>query len=191
MPADPHDVLRSDPDLGPLVEAHGPLAVEPADDLFERVVVSVVSQQVSTDAATAIRERLFDAVTVTPAGVLAADPAVLREAGCSAAKARYLRNVARAFRGRGWDHAYFADLDDEIVVDELTAVTGVGTWTAKMFLVFCLGREDVFPVEDLGIRRGMERVVDPDLDRDGMVAHAERWRPYRSYAARYLWRAVD
>jgi len=82
-------------------------------------------------------------------------------------------------------------VDDAAVIEELSSIHGVGTWTARMQLMFALGREDVFPVGDLGIRKGMHAVVDPDLDRAAMVAHAERWAPVRSYASLYLWRAVE
>lgn len=183
---DPHAHLRTT-DLAPLVEEHGELRLEPAEDLFERLVVSIVNQQLSTEAAETIRGRLFERVEVTPAGVLAADPAVLQELGVSTQKTRYLRNVAEWFDERSVSHDYFADLSDEEVLAELTAITGVGDWTAKMFLLFGLAREDVFPVEDLGIRRGMERVFG-DESRAAMRDRAEAWRPYRSYAARYLWR---
>lgn len=142
-------------------------------------------------SAAAIRERLFEAVEVTPAGVLEADPGVLREAGLSSQKTEYVRNVARAFAERGYDADYFAGMDDAAVLDELTDVRGVGEWTGHMFLLFCLGREDVFPVGDLGVRKGMRDLYDEDVDREEMRVRAERWRPYRSYAALYLWRAQD
>jgi DNA-3-methyladenine glycosylase II len=188
---DPYDVLRDDPELGPLVDEHGELALDPADDPFERLVVSIVRQQVSMDAAAAIRERLFDSVAVTPEGVAGADPAVLRDAGLSGQKTEYVRNVAEAFRDEGWDRDYFADLSDDAVREELTAVRGVGDWTAEMFLMFALGREDVFPVGDLGIRKGMQALYGDDLKRDDMRDVAERWRPYRSYASLYVWRAYE
>lgn len=188
---DARDVLGTDPHIGPLWETHGPVEVEPAADLFERTVVSILRQQISMDAAAAIRERLFEAVEVTPAGLLAADHETLVEAGLSNSKAEYVRNVARAFEERGWDHAHFAGMDDEAVIADLTEVAGVGPWSAKMVLMFGLGRRDVFPVEDLGIRAGMREVVDPDLDRASMVEHAEAWKPYRSHASLLLWRAVE
>ncbi len=189
--AGPHETLREDPDLGPLVAEHGELTVEPAGSFFERFVVSILRQQVSMAAAAAVRERLFDAVEVTPAGVLAVDEGTLRDAGLSRQKARYVRNVARAFEERDWSRERFAGLDDDAVRAELTDVTGVGEWTADMQLLFSLGREDVFPVGDLGVRKAMRRVVDPGLDREGMVEHARRWAPYRSYATLYLWRTED
>lgn len=191
MSEDAFDHLRSDPDLGPVVEEHGVVRLDPADDLFERLVRSIVSQQVSTQAATAIRERLYDAVEITPQAMLRADESTLREAGLSGQKVRYVRNVARAFDEHGYTRAGFDGMSDEAVVDELTDITGVGVWTAKMQLMFSLGRPDVFPVEDLGIRNAMTALYGDELDRAGMVERAERWRPYRSYAALYLWRTVD
>jgi len=186
----PHEHLRSDPYLGPYVESHGELDLEPAEDPFARTAVSVMNQQLSTASAAAIRDRVFDRFRVTPSGMLAADEAALRDAGLSPQKVEYLREIARAFEDGRIDPDRYAGMDDEAVVDELTDIRGVGDWTAKMFLMFVLGREDVFPVEDLGIRRGMEALFG-DLTRTEMVKRAEPWRPYRSYAALYLWRAVD
>lgn len=188
--ADAIDALRTDPDLRPLIERHGRLTVAPADDFFSRFVVSILRQQVSMASAAATRERLFEAVEVTPAGILAADDATLRDAGLSRQKTRYVNNVAEAFRDRGYSVEYFAETPDDAAIDELTSITGVGTWTAKMQLVFSLGRPDVFPVGDLGIRKGM-RALYGDIDRERMVETAEKWAPYRSYASLYLWRIEE
>lgn len=188
---DPNAALREDAYLGPLVEAHGPVTVEPAEDFFARFVTSILRQQVSMASAAATRERLFDAVTVTPEGILDADPELLRDAGLSAAKTDYVRNVAEAFLAEGYSRSYFDGMTDAEVVAELTTIKGVGEWTANMQLLFSLGRPDVFPVGDLGIRKGMENVFDEELTRAEMVERAERWAPYRSYASRYLWRAED
>jgi DNA-3-methyladenine glycosylase II len=183
--------LREDPALGPVVEAHGPLDLSPAEDLFERLVVSLTRQQVSMAAADAIEARLFERFELTPEALLAADPAALHDAGLSEAKAGYVQAVAETFHERDWDHDYFAGMDDDAVAAAVTEIRGVGPWTAKMFLMFGLGREDVFPVEDLGIRKGMETVFDEELSRGEMRTRAEVWAPYRSYASRYLWRAVE
>jgi DNA-3-methyladenine glycosylase II len=188
--ADAIAALRADPDLRPLIERHGPLAIEPADDFFARFVVSVLRQQVSMASAAATRDRLFEAVEVTPAGILAADDDALRDAGLSRQKTRYVNNVAEAFRDRGYTVDSFAGIDDDAVIDELTSITGVGDWTARMQLLFSLGRPDVFPVGDLGIRKGM-RTLYGDIDRETMVETAERWAPYRSYASLYLWRIEE
>ncbi|MFB6222929.1 MAG: DNA-3-methyladenine glycosylase [Haloarcula sp.] len=191
MSDSPHETLRSDPDLGPLVEAHGELTLDPASDLFERLVVSILRQQVSMASAAATRERLFDAVTVTPAGIKRADDERLRNAGLSRQKSRYVNEVADAFLEHGYSLASFEDHTNEEIHEELTAITGVGDWTANMQLLFAFGREDVFPVGDLGIRKGFETVVGEGYSRAAMTEYATRWSPYRSYASLYLWRASE
>jgi DNA-3-methyladenine glycosylase II len=191
MPEDPIVSLRSDPNLRPLIEEHGRLTIEPADEFFRRFVTSVLRQQVSMESAAATRERLFDAVEVTPAGVLDADPDVLRDAGLSQAKTRYVRNLAEAFQERRYSREYFVDMDDDAVMDELTSVTGVGPWTARMQLMFSLGREDVFPVGDLGVRKGMWALFGEEMTRAEMIDRAEEWAPHRSYATVYLWRIEE
>ncbi|QDX41621.1 DNA-3-methyladenine glycosylase [Salarchaeum sp. JOR-1] len=189
--SDPHDFLRDDPHLGPLVEAHGELTIDPAEDVFARFVTSVIRQQVSMASASATRERLFDAVDVTPDGIREADDEVLRDAGLSRQKTRYVNNIADAFTENDYSKGFFEELSDDEVRDELTSITGVGEWTADMQLLFSLGREDVFPVGDLGVRKGMKTVFEGDLTRAAMRERAERWRPYRSYATLYLWRAEE
>jgi DNA-3-methyladenine glycosylase II len=188
-PVAPHEHLRTTA-LAPLVEVYGALTVEPADDPCRRFVVSIVNQQLSSAAAATVRDRLFAALDdeVTPERLLAADESTLRDAGLSAAKTEYVRNVARAFREGRLDPDRFAGVDDRTVLDAVTEIRGVGTWTGKMFLLFGLGREDVFPVEDLGIRGGMADLFGLDRDdRTGMVERADPWRPFRSYASLYLW----
>jgi len=142
-------------------------------------------------SAAATRDRLFDAVSVTPTGIRTADDTVLRDAGLSRQKTRYVNEIATAFDDHGYSVEYFAGMDDDAVREELTAITGVGEWTANMQLLFSLGREDVFPVGDLGIRNGFQTIVGAEYDREEMVAYAERWAPYRSYATLYLWRAQE
>ena len=190
-PDDPVATLAEDPALGPVVRERGPVELTPAEDLYERLVVSLTRQQVSMAAAEAIEGRLFDRFEVTPESMLAADPATLHDAGLSEAKAEYVRATAQAFQERGWDHDYFAGMNDDAVTTEVTDVRGVGPWTAKMFLMFGLSREDVFPVEDLGIRKGMAAVFDGEMTRGEMRERAREWAPYRSYASMYLWRAVE
>jgi DNA-3-methyladenine glycosylase II len=191
MPEDPIVTLRADPALQPLIEEHGRLTIRPASDFFRRFVTSILRQQVSMASAAATRERLFDVIEVTPDGVLAVDPETLRDAGLSEAKTRYVRNLAEAFREEGYSTAYFAGMDEDAVVNELTSITGVGPWTARMQLLFSLGREDVFPVGDLGVRKGMWALFGEDMTRSEMVDRAKHWAPYRSYATVYLWRIEE
>ena len=188
---DPNEYLAGDPNLAPLVEQHGPVTVEPHPDPFERLVTSIVNQQLSGESAAAIHGRLTDRFELTPDALLAADEAALRETGLSGSKVDYVRSVAEAFDSGRIDPERFDAKTDEDVIDALTEVRGVGVWTAKMYLMFVLGREDVFPVEDLGIRRGMEALFGDGVSREWMVERAAEWAPYRTYASRYLWRAVD
>jgi len=190
--ADPHVVLRSDPALAPLVERYGPLELSAAEDPFARLVRSVLRQQVSTAAADAIEERLRETVALTPAALRTADPEDLRAAGLSAAKTRYVQAIAERWAEAGYSRATFADLDDDAVRAELTAITGVGRWTASMFLIFGLGRADVYPVGDLAIRRGTADLCDVGADdRAAIRERAREWTPYRSYAALYVWQHYE
>lgn len=190
--AAPHDALRDDPELARLVDEHGELELARAEDPFARLVVAICNQQLSQASAAAIEERLFDRFEVSPASMLSAEEAALRDVGLSGQKVEYVRNVAAAFDDGRLSVAAFETMTDEEVVDALTEVKGIGEWTAEIFLMFVLAREDVFPVGDLGIRKGMASLYGYEVeDRAGMREHAEAWRPYRSYASRYLWRAYD
>ncbi|EMA67638.1 HhH-GPD family protein [Halorubrum aidingense JCM 13560] len=185
--------LREDPTMARLIDRHGPLAIEPADDAFARLCTSIVNQQLSTASASAIHGRMVDALdgTVAPESLLAADEAALRETGLSGTKVEYLRNAAEAFRDddRDLTRAGLADADDGAVVDRLTEIRGVGEWTARMYLIFALGREDVLPLGDLAVRKGIEQVYNDgdDLSRAEMREIGDAWRPYRSYGTRYIW----
>lgn len=184
----PHAHLATDAALAPLIEAYGPLELDVAADPFERLVTSLVNQQLSSAAAATIRGRLADRFELTPEALLAADGAALRDVGLSGQKVEYVRHAAEAAREGRLDRDRFDGMPDDTVVGELTDIRGVGDWTARMFLLFALGREDVFPVGDLAIRRAMTAVCGiEDGDREAMVQRAEPWRPYRSYAALYLW----
>jgi DNA-3-methyladenine glycosylase II len=185
--------LREDPTMAALIDRHGRLPIEPADDEFARLCTSIVNQQLSTASAAAIHERFLDVLgdDPTPDRVLAADEDRLREAGLSGTKVEYLRNVAGAFRDgdRDLTREGLADASDEEVVAALTEIRGVGEWTARMYLIFALGRKDVLPLGDLAVRKGIEQVYNDgaELTRAEMREIGEAWRPYRSYGTRYVW----
>lgn len=189
-PAEAHRHLQSEEVFGSLIDQHGYLALRPAEDSFKRLVRSIVRQQVSMAAAEAMCERLFTSFDVTPARMIEVDSARLQEVGLSSAKAEYVKNVAQAFAERGWSREYFDPMTDGEVIEKLVQVKGIGPWTAKMYLQFGLGREDVFPVEDLGIRRAHEELFG-DETRAEMRSRADAWAPYRSIASLYLWRYTE
>ncbi len=184
------DELKTDPVLAELIERHGRLELEPAEDPFRRLIVSIVNQQLSTASARAIRERLFARFEIAPEPLLAADEDALRELGLSRQKVAYIRSAAATFLEDGLSPTAFAEMTNAEAIAELTKIHGVGVWTAKMFLMFVLARPDVFPVEDLGIRNGMRQLYG-DWSREEMAEHAERWRPHRSLACLYIWRAYE
>ncbi|USZ69688.1 DNA-3-methyladenine glycosylase 2 family protein [Halorussus salilacus] len=183
-------VLREDPVMERLIETHDP-HTERDWSAYERLAVSIINQQLSTASAEAVRGRVFDLLDgeVVPETVLAADEQALREAGLSGSKVAYLRNAARAFRRDDYTREALADRSDEEVVELLTDITGIGEWTAQMYLIFVLKREDVLPLGDLAIRRGIEQLYGEGdgMTRAEMREVAEPWRPYRSVATRYIW----
>ncbi len=185
--------LREDPTMARLIDRYGRLAVEPADDEFGRLCTSIVNQQLSTASAAAIHGRFLDVLSgeVTPDRVLAADEERLRDAGLSGTKVEYLRAAAAAFRDGDTDFSRegLAELGDEEVIELLTEIRGVGAWTARMYLIFSLGRKDVLPLGDLAVRKGIEQIYNDgeELRRAEMRDIGDAWRPYRSYGTRYVW----
>jgi DNA-3-methyladenine glycosylase II len=184
-----------------LVDEQGPLDEEERRrgrprEAYGALVRSIVGQQLSTKAARTIYERLtalFDGRTPTPAELLAADPEKVRSAGLSRPKVGYLRSLAEHVESGELELDRLTELPDEEVSEQLTAVKGLGQWTADMFLIFHLRRPDVLPVGDLGIRRAVERAYGlPDIpDAAQVLDIGEQWRPHRSLASLYLWRSLD
>jgi DNA-3-methyladenine glycosylase II len=184
-----------------LVDRIGPLSLDdrrhgrPADP-YAALLRAIVGQQLSTKAARSIYGRLlelFGGHAPEPSELLAADPETVRAAGLSRAKVAYLRDLAARVEDGRLPVDRLAEQDDAAVAAELVAVKGLGQWTADMFLIFHLGRPDVLPVGDLGIRRAVERVYGldwvpgaPELERI-----ADPWRPERTLACLYLWRSLD
>ncbi|MDY7083003.1 MAG: DNA-3-methyladenine glycosylase 2 family protein [Halobacteria archaeon] len=190
MTSDAIQHLRRDEEMRQLIEEHGYISLEPADDIYRRLVVSIINQQLSTASADAIRERVFGEFEITPRGMLNAEDDTLNEMGLSRQKIDYINSISREFVEKEYSRDYFAGMSDDEVIGELTDIHGVGVWTSKMFLIFCLSRRDVFPVEDLGIRNGMERLYG-EMERHEMVEKARDWKPYRSIASLYVWRSYD
>ena len=184
-------MLAFDTTIGPLVESQDPRQLTPASDFFRRFVLSIVRQQLSMTAADTVFERLETTVPITPESVSGTPQSELRESGVSARKADTILRIANAFETSHWSRERFRDMDDNEVIEELTTCKGVGPWTAKMQLLFSLGRPDVFPVEDLGIRQAMTELTGTDLSRAAMCDRAADWRPHRSLASLYLWGAID
>lgn len=190
--------LAADPAFGPWVARAGPVDHEVSrEPPFVYLVRAIVYQQLAGAAAATIYGRVRAALDqkVRPGAVLATDPEVLRGAGLSRSKLKAILDLASRVRSGdvGLDEAELTALDDDAVVARLTRVWGVGRWTAEMFLMFRLGRPDVWPVGDLGVRSGWARIhgLSERPDAPALDAAADHLRPWRSAAAWYCWRALE
>ena len=163
---------------------------------FEALVRAIVYQQLSGKAASTIYNRfkeLFNGEEFPPPKkVMEKSHEELRSVGFSNQKAMYVHNIAEAFEN-GSVSKNLDQLDDEAIIKNLTSIKGVGPWTVEMFLMFTLHRPDVFPVTDLGVRKGFQLFcgLDELPDPDSMIKTAEPWRPFRTLASWYLWRLVE
>ena len=178
-----------------VIDAVGPFTLRLERDRFGMLVRSIISQQISTSAARSIRRRLQE--LVGPEGVKAANlaqstPDQLRSVGLSPQKASYVADLARKVNDGVVDLRQIGRLSDERIVEQLTQVKGIGRWTAQMFLIFSLGRLDVFPHDDLGVRTAIRNRygLDDLPDKQTAVTIAAPWRPYASVASWYCWRCL-
>ncbi len=188
----------ADPILGKWIAQAGPcsLSRERAGTHFAAVARSIIYQQLSGKAAATIHgrfEALFNGSAPAPAAVLKVPFARLRAIGLSERKAEYVQGLARDVLERRVPIEQLDDLDDAGVIEALTAVRGVGEWTAQMFLMFRLGRPDVLPTLDLGVQTAIRRLyglrTHPSPKRVATIG--AKWAPYRTVASWYLWRVVD
>jgi DNA-3-methyladenine glycosylase II len=173
-----------------LVEVGGPPPLRRREPGFAGLAAIIVSQQVSVASATAIFGRLASRLApLEAASLLAADDAALRACGLSMPKMRALRALARAVAHEGLDLAALGSMDAEDAHRALVAVSGIGPWTADIFLLFCLGHPDAFPAGDLALQEAARLALGLDTRPDArkLETIAERWRPWRGVAARMLW----
>jgi DNA-3-methyladenine glycosylase II len=193
-------LTTADTTLGELIERYGTLPPEREgrpdhDDHYGALLRSIVNQQLSVAAARTIYNRMlnrFGGRPPSPEEILADDPEQLRSVGISRPKIGYLRSLAEHVLSGELELERLGELSDERAIEELVAVKGLGEWTAHMFLMFHLERPDVFAPGDLGIRRAIERAYTlEEPDRETLERLAERWRPHRTLACRYLWRSLE
>jgi DNA-3-methyladenine glycosylase II len=187
---------KSDPVMRAMIDAVGPCTMRRQRDRFGVLVRSIVSQQISTKAAHSIWARLVQLLGpdgVTAANLAGFSLAELRSVGLSSQKAGYLTDLQAKVNDGTVHLRQIGRLSDAKVVDVLTQVKGIGRWTAQMFLIFSLGRPDVFPDADLGVRTAIRDRYGLDDLPDKETAHriAAPWRPYASVASWYCWRSLD
>lgn len=162
---------------------------------FQRLCREIIGQQLSGKAASTINSRfeaLFNGKEITPDNLLRFPDQTLRDAGMSWAKVSYVKNIATAYSLNSVAFDKFNMLTDEEIIKELTSIKGVGPWTAEMFLMFTLGREDVFSHGDLGLRKGFSKVY--GIEKPTKIQIEEvvtKWSPYKSYGSFTLWHTLD
>ena len=193
-----------DPVMAALIEAAGPYRLRALEcpSPFKHLCTAIIAQQISGSAAASIRRRFVALFShhrnikefPTAEDVLRIDETTLRSAGLSAAKAAAIGDLAlKTVEGRIPTSHVLRSLDDETIIERLTAVRGIGRWTVEMFLIFQLGRLDIWPTGDLGVRRGWEKVhrLRSEISPKELEKKGESFRPYRSHLAWYCWRALE
>ncbi len=187
-----------DPVVGGLIDRHGPYTPRPAGDPYAQLVRAILYQQLAGNAARAIMRKWLalygnDERVPTAAEIGGTTDEQFRGAGVSRQKTAYFRDLALHMTEGRLDFQHIDAMSDDEVIEHLTAVKGIGVWTAHMFLMFQLGRPNVMPVGDLGVRNGMKVAygleASPTPKQAGEIG--EKWRPYRSVGSWYMWRAVE
>ena len=191
-------LMKSDPTMKKIIKLVGPFTAKTNANRFDVLVNSIVGQQISTAAATTIKGRLLEHLNDGKnrycfEKLKKQSIESLKEVGVSRQKATYLLDLADKVDSEEVNLKKIGRKDNKAVIEELTQVKGIGVWTAQMFLIFSMGRLDVFPSGDLGIKNGIQRFYELDErpSEEEMQVIAEPWAPYESMASWYLWQGLD
>lgn len=187
-----------DPALKPIIRSVGACTIRPHKNYYQELVDSIIGQQLSIKAAATIIKRfkdLFGGEFPAPEQILTKDIEELRSAGLSRGKATYVRDLAQHVVNGQVKFDHLDSLSNEEIIKELTAVKGIGEWTAHMFMMFCMGRLDILPYGDLGIKNGIQKLYNlahqPTPQEIIDIAKNNRWHPYESIACWYVWQSLD
>ena len=187
--------LKQDPNLVKIIERVGVYQIRKRNNHFAVLVESIISQQLAGAAAEAIFARFKKLYPKFPAAsqILDTKDAKLRSVGLSGMKVEYLKDLAQKIEDEKLKMRKLSKMNDDEVIEHLTQVKGIGRWTAEMFLIFSLGRLDVLPTGDLGLRKGVQMAFSlSELPKPKEVEEiGERWKPYRSVATWYLWKSLQ
>ena len=189
---------RNDPVLAPVIARAGTCPIRPHTDYYRELVEAIIGQQLSVKAAAAILLRFrtfFGEDFPIPAQIMETSVDELRALGLSRAKSLYVLDLARHVASGRLDFGRFDTMDNDEIMRELTAVKGIGEWTAHMFLLFCMARTDILPTGDLGVRSSIQKLYGletlPDKSQMETLAEANGWAPHLSIASWYLWQHLD
>jgi DNA-3-methyladenine glycosylase II len=191
-------ITKHDRLLAPVIANSGPCRLKPHKDYYGELVGSIVGQQLSTAAVATIWRRvldLFDGRMPTPDQLIKIDNQKLRDVGLSWPKVGYVKDLAQHSLDKRLDLDHVATMPNEQLIEQLTAVKGLGEWSAHMFMMFGLGRLDILPVGDLGIKKAIMKLYEldkmPDAATIVTIANQNQWHPYESVASWYLWQSLD
>jgi len=188
--------LLKDKYIGPLIKKWGYCTITPRLDIdyYQNLVGEIIGQQLSGRVADVIEERMKNKIKgrLTPKKVLVLSDSELRSCGMAWSKVRAIKDLSQRINNKQLHIRKLKELPENTVKSELVAVKGIGPWTTDMFLMFSLGRPDIFPVEDLGIQKGFEKITGKKWDKIKSAKFAEKyWKPYRTVASWYLWRSLE
>lgn len=187
-------LIHQDPKLRHLFELKQEVVVEIDDQYFVSLVGTIIAQQLSSKVARVLMNRLSAHCQheITPEKIRDMLPETMRSMGLSYQKQSYLKSLADCILNRSVIFDNIHEMSNQEVIDMLISIKGIGVWSAEMFLIFSLGREDVFSIGDLGLRNALKKLYDmPDLTHKDMLKISELWQPYRSIVSHYLWHAWD
>ncbi len=190
-----HKVLKKDPKLAKIMKLVGEYQIRTSRNYYESLVEAIITQQLAGSAAKAISNRfrsLYGKSFPKPIDVINTSDSKLRKTGLSRMKIKYIKELSKAIESKKLKMRSLSKLSDEEIVEQLTQIKGIGRWTAEMFLIFSLGRMDVLPVGDLGLRKGVQLLnSSTELPNAAEIEElAEKWRPYRTVATWYLWKSL-
>lgn len=188
------ELAERDPVLGRLQQRYPEARLKSRGEAFATLARSIVGQQISIKASETVWQRVTHVIPeMTPAAMAIMEEAVLGRCGLSQRKVGYLKDLALHFLDGSLNPARWPEQEDEAIIAELTAIRGIGRWTAEMFLIFNLLRPDVLPLDDLGLQRAMSLHYEggEPLSKLKMRAIANHWQPWRSVATWYMWRSLD
>ena len=187
--------LKKDPKLAKIINQVGPFQIKITKNRYQSLIESIATQQLSGAAANSIMKKfrkLYNHKFPKPIDVINTSPQNLRKTGLSRMKIKYIKELSKKIENKKLDLKTISNLTDDEVINHLTEVKGIGRWTAEMFLIFSLGRLDVLPVDDLGLKKGIQLMFSlNELPKGEEIEElAQKWRPYRTVATWYLWKSL-
>tara|TARA_B100001093_G_scaffold46621_1_gene39579 strand:+ start:66 stop:692 length:627 start_codon:yes stop_codon:yes gene_type:complete len=188
------ELKKKDKKLGKIIDLYPKDFLFSKSDPFLTIARSIVGQQISVKAAQSVWDNLLKKIHhINPNKIILSHSNTLKSAGLSRQKVLYLKNLADAFKTNKVKKNLWKEMSDEEIIDDLIKIKGIGRWTAEMFLIFNLCRADIFPLDDIGMIKGVCKVYNLNypIEKKELIKIGNKWRPYRSVATWYLWRCLD